>query len=434
MTVAAPDIAVLCLTAGGKTPVSQGEAMDQVDQLDAPVAYNPFEPGHSEDPYPQYRTLREADPVHYSPLGVWLLFGYDDVHRLLRDPALSVDDSHAHPTPLTELAASVRGDDERERGSLAMLNRDPPDHTRLRRLVSKAFTPRTVQQLRPRVQAMVDAALDGAERDGGLELIGQYAFVLPFQVITEMLGMPETDTAQLREWSGTMVRGLEPVVDVDTLRAIDAASDNMFDLVVDAIRDKRQAPADDLLSALIASEENGDVLSDEELAEQVVLLYVAGHETTVNLIGNGLMALLRHPEQLARMRQDPALVPGAVEELLRYDSPVQRTARITNTDVEIGGRRLPAGSMVVTAIGAANRDPAQFADPDRLDVTRRDVRHISFGYGIHFCLGAPLARVEGQIALGTLLRRAPQLALAEPTPEWRESSVLRGLKRLRVTL
>jgi cytochrome P450 len=165
-----------------------------------------------------------------------------------------------------------------------------------------------------------------------------------------------------------------------------------------------------------------------------VLLFIAGHETTVNLIGNGLLALLRHPEQLARMRQDPALVPGAVEELLRYDSPVQRTARITNTDVEIGGRRLPAGSMVVTAIGAANRDPAQFADPDRLDVTRRDVRHISFGYGIHFCLGAPLARVEGQIALGTLVRRAPQLALAEPTPEWRESSVLRGLKRLRVTL
>jgi cytochrome P450 len=165
-----------------------------------------------------------------------------------------------------------------------------------------------------------------------------------------------------------------------------------------------------------------------------VLLFIAGHETTVNLIGNGLLALLRHPDQLARLRQDPALVPGAVEELLRYDSPVQRTARITTADVEVGGRPIPQGSLVVTAIGAANRDPAQFADPDRLDVTRKDVRHISFGYGIHFCLGAPLARVEGQIALGTLLRRAPRLALAETNPEWRESSVLRGLKRLKVTL
>jgi len=208
----------------------------------------------------------------------------------------------------------------------------------------------------------------------------------------------------------------------------------MYDYLDGQIEAKRRAPAADVLTALVQAEEDGDRLTRDELVAQVVTLYVAGHEPTMSLIGNGLLALLRHPEQLARMRQDPALVPGAVEELLRYDSPVQRTARITNTDVEIGGRRLPAGSMVVTAIGAANRDPAQFADPDRLDVTRRDVRHISFGYGIHFCLGAPLARVEGQIALGTLLRRAPQLALAEPTPEWRESSVLRGLKRLRVTL
>jgi cytochrome P450 len=196
---------------------------------------------------------------------------------------------------------------------------------------------------------------------------------------------------------------------------------------------RRARPQADLLSGLLAAEEQGDKLTEPEVIAMCLLLFIAGHETTVNLIGNGALALLRHPDQLARVQAEPTLVPNAVEELLRYDSPVQRTARIATTDVEIDGRPITKGAMVVTALGAANRDPAQFADPDRLDVTRRDVRHISFGYGIHFCLGAPLARVEGQIALGTLLRRAPGLALAEPSPEWRESSVLRGLKRLRVT-
>jgi cytochrome P450 len=196
---------------------------------------------------------------------------------------------------------------------------------------------------------------------------------------------------------------------------------------------RRANPQNDLLTGLIAAEEQGDKLSEGEVIAMCVLLFIAGHETTVNLIGNGLLALLRHPEQLAVLRQNPTMVPAAVEELLRYDSPVQRTARVTNADVEIGGKQIAKGAMVVTAIGAANRDPAQFTDPDRLDITRKDVRHVSFGFGIHFCLGAPLARVEGQIALGTLLQRMPRLALGESTPEWRESSVLRGLKRLRVT-
>ena len=196
---------------------------------------------------------------------------------------------------------------------------------------------------------------------------------------------------------------------------------------------RRAQPRADLLSGLLAAEEQGDKLTEPEVIAMCLLLFIAGHETTVNLIGNGLLALLQHPEQLAKVQADPGLVPNAIEELLRYDSPVQRTARMPTTDVEIAGHRIDKGTMVVTALGAANRDPAQFPDPDRLDVTRRDVRHISFGFGIHFCLGAPLARVEGQIALGTLLRRAPRLMLAETTPEWRESSVLRGLKRLRVT-
>jgi pimeloyl-[acyl-carrier protein] synthase len=201
----------------------------------------------------------------------------------------------------------------------------------------------------------------------------------------------------------------------------------------DLIPERRQTPRDDLLSLLIAAEEQGDRLSEGELLITCILLFVAGHETTVNLIGNGLLALLNHPDELAKLRADLTLLPGAVEELLRYDSPVQRTARITNTDVELDGRKIAKGSLVVTAIGAANRDPAHFPDPDRLDITRRDNRHIAFGFGIHFCLGAPLARLEGQIAIDTLLRRMPGLRLVTSAPEWRESSTLRGLKRLPVT-
>jgi cytochrome P450 len=409
--------------------------MEQIGQVEATVAYNPFEPGFTDDPYPHYRALREGDPVHASPLGVWVMFAYDDIHRMLREPGLSVEDRHAHATPLTDLAASVRDDLESERGSLAMLNRDPPDHTRLRRLVSKAFTPRTVQQLRPRVQALVDATLDEAERDGGLELIGQYAFTLPFTVITELLGMPDTDTEQLRTWSGTLVRSLEPVVDVDTLRAIDEASDNMFGLIAEAIADKRRAPSDDLLSALIAAEENGDVLSDDELGEQVTLLYLAGHETTVNLIGNGVLALLRHPDQLAALRDDPQLIANAVDELLRYDSPVQMSRRVTLAETTVRGRAIEPGAFVVLTLASANRDPAHFgADADRLDLSRSGAsEHLSFGGGHHYCLGASLARLEGQIAIGSLVQR---FARIEPTaePVWNGRINLRGLQRLPLTV
>ncbi|HEV7762639.1 MAG TPA: cytochrome P450 [Acidimicrobiales bacterium] len=407
-----------------------------MDQIDATVAFNPFEPGYAEDPYAQFAALRAADPVHASPLGVWMLFAYDDIHRLLREPGLSVEDRHAHPTPLTELAASVRGGDgSTERGNLAMLNRDPPDHTRLRRLVSKAFTPRTIQQLRPRVQALVDSTLDEAERQGGLELISQFAFTLPFAVITELLGMPDTDTDQLRSWSGTLVRSLEPVVDADTLRAIDAAAENMYGLISEAIAAKRQAPADDLLSALIAAEENGDVLHDDELAEQVMLLYLAGHETTVNLIGNGVLALLRHPDQLAALRADPELATNAVDELLRYDSPVQMTRRVTLTETAVGGHVIEAGAFVVLAVASANRDPAHFGpDAGRLDLARADAgEHLSFGGGHHYCLGASLARLEGQVAIGSLVGRFGRIeATAEPV--WNGRINLRGIERLPLTV
>jgi len=394
------------------------------------VLFNPLLPEFHADPYPFYRRLREQDPVHQSPLGFWVLTRYDDCVMALRDPRFGRE-------AFAQLLSAVYGDGS-ETGSLprSMLFRDPPDHTRLRALVSKAFTPRVIDQMREHIQEIVDRLLDRVQASGEMDVIGDLAYPLPVTVICEMLGVPLGDHESIRGWSADIARSLDAIglpSDVEIVDRGRVARRAIGDYFRALVPRRRGNPQNDLLTGLIAAEEQGDKLSEGEVIAMCVLLFIAGHETTVNLIGNGLFALLQHPDQLARLQHDPALVPGAVEELLRYDSPVQRTARMTTEEVEVGGRPIAKGALVVTAIGAANRDPAQFVDPDRLDVTRKDVRHVSFGYGIHFCLGAPLARVEGQIALGTLLRRAPRLALAETEPEWRESSVLRGLKRLRVT-
>jgi pimeloyl-[acyl-carrier protein] synthase len=394
------------------------------------VLFNPFLPEFHADPYPFYRRLREQDPVHQSPLGFWVLTRYDDCVAVLRDQRFGREE-------FQQMLSAVYGDDtEKPALPRSMLFRDPPDHTRLRALVSKAFTPRTIEVMRDHIQEIVDRLLGRALAQGGMDVIEDLAYPLPVTVICEMLGVPVGDHASIRAWSADIARSLDAIglpsdqSIVDRGRVSRRALADYFRALVP---ERRANPQPDLLSGLLAAEEQGDKLTEPEVIAMCLLLFIAGHETTVNLIGNGLLALLRHPGQLARVQSDPALVPNAIEELLRYDSPVQRTARIANTDVDLAGHRVAKGTMVVTALGAANRDPAQFAEPDHLDVTRRDIRHISFGYGIHFCLGAPLARVEGQIALGTLLRRAPGLTLAEPSPEWRESSVLRGLKRLRVT-
>ncbi len=403
---------------------------------DTTVTFNPFEPGFTNNPYPHYQQLRQADPVHSNPIGIWMLFDYDDVLRLLRDQSLSVEMRHAHPTPLDAMEAEALGDREPQQ-SLAMLDRDPPDHTRLRRLVSKAFTPRMIEQLRPRIADIVDHALAAAPpgRSEGWDLIEGLAFPLPFQVISELLGTPETDVAQLREWSGTLVQGLEPVTDVDTLRAIDAAVQSMDGLVRDIIAWKRTHPADDLMSGLIAVEEDGESLTEQELVDQVTLLYIAGHETTVNLIGNGTLALLRHPDQLQRLRDDPTLDANAVEELLRYDSPVQMTRRITVSPFEVGDRTIEEGAFVMLGLGSANRDPAHWGPTaDELDLGREGANgHLAFGGGHHYCLGAALARLEGQVAIGSLVRAFPQLQLAGE-PEWNGRINLRGLRQLPLSL
>jgi cytochrome P450 len=407
---------------------------------DTQVMLNPFEPGFFEDPYQQYALVREADPVHFSPLEVWVLFRYDDCFQLLRDPSTSVDIR-------TEL--ELNGDDRRERfeifeelfpdreprDSTNMLSSDPPDHTRMRKLVSKVFTPRRVEELRPTVQRLVDLTLDDVVDRGEMDLIAELAFPLPFTVISEMLGMPDADRNQLREWSGKMVKLLDPVLTRDEVVEAMEAGEHMFGHVGEVIEWKRTHPADDLLTAMINAEENGDVLTLEELSDNVGLLFVAGHETTVNLIGNGTLALLRNRSQLEALRADPALDAGAVDELLRYDSPVQFSRRITTKELRIGGKVIEAGRFVMTCLGSANRDPAVFGDDAaELDIRRPSAsRLLSFGSGIHHCLGAALAKLEAQVAIGTLTRRLPDLELVADQPRWNGRIVLRGVSELPVT-
>ncbi len=400
------------------------------------AVFNPFDPAFFADPYAQYRELRELDPVHHTPLGNWMLFRYDDVLSVLRDPKTSVEVGNATPTLATQMFEEMLGDRETDGRDRAMLNLDPPDHDRLRRLVAKAFNPRMIEALRPRVQQLVDEYLDAVAAQGEMDVVADLAFPLPFTVISEMLGMPEGNRQSLREWSHALTKTLDPIITPDDVEAAFQASDRMSAHVEAVVAAKRREPADDLLSALIAAEDEGDMLTEEELLSQVVLLYIAGHETTVNLIGNGTLALLRHPDELARLRADSSFDANAVEELLRYDSPVQFSRRITLAPMEIDGHEIDAGSFVLTCLGSANRDPARWgAAADELDLSREGAaQHVSFGGGVHHCLGAFLARLEAQVAIPTLVRRFPALEPVEEELAWNGRVVLRGLDRLPVRL
>ena len=390
------------------------------------VEFNPFLPEFIENPFPVYHRLRSEDPVHESPMGFWVLTRYDDVAGMLRDARFGRKGFDT----LLQARFGEAGFD------LSMLFRDPPDHTRLRALVSKAFTPRVVEEMRGRIQEIVDALLDRAQDVGRMDVIADLAYPLPLIVICEMLGVPTENRDLFRRWSVDIARSLDAIAlptEPEVIERGTAARHALADYFRGLIAERRRRPKADLLSDLIAAEEEGDKLTEGELMATVLLLFVAGHETTVNLIGNGTLALLRHPVELRALRADPGLIGSAVEELLRYDGPVQRTGRMPNTDVALGGRTIPKGALVLGLIGAANRDPAHFPDPDRLDITRGDNRHLAFGWGIHFCLGAPLARLEAQIAILALVRRLPRLALATARLEWRRASTLRGLTALPVT-
>lgn len=394
------------------------------------IQFNPFLPEFVENPYPFYHRLRAEDPVHRSLMGAWVLTRYDDVVMVLRDQRFGRKGFEPFLEPVFGAGTGPAG------LVTSMLWRDPPDHTRLRALVNKAFTPRVVERMRPHIQEIVDRLLDDVQETKRMDVIADLAYPLPAIVICEMLGVRTSDRNMFRQWSLDIARSLDAIglpTDPDVAAQGNAARRALTAYFRDGlIPERRKRPQADLLSALIAAEEQGDKLSEGELLATCNLLFVAGHETTVNLIGNGLLALLRHSDQFRTLREDPALIQSAVEELLRYDGPVQRAGRIPNTDVEIDGKKIAQGEMVVALIGAANRDPANFPDPDRLDITRGATDHIAFGWGIHFCLGAPLARVEAQIAINTLLHRMPGLTLATTAPEWRETSVLRGLKALPV--
>jgi cytochrome P450 len=399
-----------------------------------PPLFDPFAPGFTDDPYPQYAALRAGAPVYQHPFGFWLLTSYEAVSWLLR-ANLSVEDRNVAPSPFTELRDQMYGEEGTRTGGVSMLDRDPPDHTRLRRLVSKAFTPRAVQALRPRITGLVDGMLDAAEREGRVDLVDALAFPLPFAVIAEMLGTPSADHERIRQLSGTVVRSLEPVADPALAAAITAADAELTAIAASMIAWKRVNPADDLLTALIGAEDDGDVLDDDELIAQTLLLYIAGHETTVNLIAGGTLALLRNPAQLALLRDDPDLIDNAVEELLRYDSPVQASRRITLEPVSISGVDIPAGAFVMASLGSANRDEG-FWGPDaaELRLGRENARqHVSFGGGPHHCLGASLARLEAAIAISRLTARFPGLALDGPVT-WNGRFNLRGPAHLPVSL
>ena len=391
------------------------------------LRFNPMDPDFVADPYPTYHRLQAEDPVHESPLGFWVLTRYEDVVAALRDPRFAKE--AIFPIVAARFGLTNIGP------GLSMLDRDPPDHTRLRGLVSKAFTPRVVEGLRPHIQRIVDGLLDQVEGAGVMDLIEDFAYPLPVTVICQMLGVPLEDRDRFKGWGLDIARGLDSIwlpPDSEVAQRSQASRQALSQYFRELIAERRARPRADMLTDLIAAEEAGDKLSEDELLATCILLLVAGHETTVNLIGNGTLALLRHPAEMARLREDPGLIGSAVEELLRYDGPVQRTARVPSEDVTIGGRTIAKDQLVMPFIGAADRDPAQFPDPDRLDIGRTDNRHIAFGWGIHFCLGAPLARIEGQIALGTLVKRLPRLSLATDKPTFRQSLTLRGLSALPV--
>ena len=390
-----------------------------------------FDPRGVVDPYPRYAWLRSARPVWRPVERVYVLSRHQDCAAVLRDPRFGRSEEGRLGMRRAGQRAEVTSERPAVRSFLAL---NPPDHTRLRRLVSRAFTPARVRDLGPRIEAIAAGLIAAAIASGGpADLIAALASPLPVTVISELLGVPAADYDWLVGWSDALARGLDPAF---LISAADRERQQLaraeFGAYLSAlIAERRQCPGDDLVSALAGVVDDGDVLSEEELIATCILLLVAGHETTTSLMGSAVLELIRHPGQLARLRAEPGLLAGAVEEFLRYDPPVQLTARVALADASIGAVPVAAGSAVLMLMGAANRDPDLCADPDDLDVARPPTHHVSFGQGMHFCLGAPLARLETQIVLRQLLERPGELRLAGE-PAWKENTVLRGLRRLPV--
>jgi cytochrome P450 len=396
-------------------------------------------PEFREDPYEFFHLLREHEPVHQTPFGVYLVSRHADAAAIVRDPHLSTNQQNSDLfRAFAEANPPSEDDAVGQMNNVVMLFMDPPDHTRLRSLVSKAFTPKMVERLRARVQDIVDERLDAVEArgEGRMDVVTDLAYPLPVVIICELLGVPPADHATFQSWSSELAASIDPdpLITPDQQARIEAAGNAFLEYFADLIERRRESLNDDLLSALIEAEEGGDRLSEDELLGTALFLLIAGHETTVNLIGNGTLALLRYRDELERLRDNPSLDRHAVEELLRFDSPVQLTQRITLDDYEVGGVMIPRGQNLIPLLGAANRDPAEFDEPDRLDLGRENAnRNVAFGGGHHFCLGASLARLEGAVAIGTLVRRFPDIELAGE-PVRRTTFTLRGLEHLPVSV
>lgn len=387
------------------------------------------------DPSRVFAQMREHDPVFRQPgidgeTPIWFVTRHEDVaaillddERFVRDPRLALTEEQIAAQQLPPLLQAIDNH---------MLNRDGDDHRRLRRLVTKAFTPKMVERLRPRIQEIADELIDAVEARGSMDLSAEYAFPLPITVIAELLGVPNADQHRFQEWSDAIIT---PVISDEALERFNEQMGEFVTYLTVFFAARRASPQDDLVSALLAARDEEDALSEEEVFGTVVLLIVAGHETTVGLIGNAVVNLLSHPEQLELVRADASLIPATVEEVLRYEGPVERTLnRWAATDVELGGQSIRQGELVIGILGAADRDADRFRDPDRLDIMRDDTRHLAFGRGSHYCLGAPLARLEAQIALETLFRRLPGLRLASPPGalDWRPTPGFRRLVALPV--
>jgi cytochrome P450 len=389
-------------------------------------------PEYFGNPYPHFHRLRAEAPVYWSErLHAWVLTRYADVQAGLNDPRLNSGErigAIINRLPAEE-RQRFRALVEHMTGMMAFS--DPPDHTRLRRLVGKAFTPRMVNGLQPKISAVVEELLDGVSGRARFDLVGDFAFHLPAIVICELLGIPRDDRAKIKRWSDAVVGfvSAEAVTPANTERA-QAGVLEATEYLLNTAADRRQHPQDDLISALVAAEDQGDRLSPSEYISMCVLLFFAGFETTEGLIGNGLLALMRHPGEMRRLQAEPVLIESAVEEFLRYDNSVQRQSRVASRDIELRGQRVRRGDYVVLFIGAANRDPEVFSDPDRLDLLRQGNKHIAFGHGVHFCIGGPLARLEARLAVNGVLNRFPHLRPVEAEPEYEPLLALRKLKNL----
>ncbi len=399
------------------------------------VDYDPRRPEVIANPFPIFAELRERDPVHWSEvLGGWVLTRYRDVRQALNDPRFSADRITPFRDHLERDARAQVGELLKTLGMWAVFN-DPPAHTRRRGLLNKAFTPRAVMALRPMIERIVAHLISRVAARGEMDLIAAFAYPLPASVIAGMIGVPIEDLDRFRTWSDEIAAFVgSALATPDKRERGERGVREMSAYFRGIIAEHRKQPKDDILSALLAVEEAGSGLSEDELVASCILLLFAGHETTTNLIGNGMLALLRHPEAQAALGRDGGLAASAVEEMLRYDGPTQAMTRIALEDLRLDEATplIRMGDRVFALLNAANRDPRVFADPDRFDVTRGDSRHLSFGFGVHFCLGAPLARLEGQIAVKALVESLPALALAVDEPDWSDSLVLRGVKALPV--